>query len=299
MGTHTDVEQKEVQLHVQMNNWVILDGYPRTLEQAKLLEKTPLKPDIAIFLDVPESEIVERVSGRWIHAPSGRTYNNSWNPPKVAGLDDITGETLTRRADDEPATVANRLKVFRQKTWAPLLNFYCKNTENNNKSCNTKKENNYNKSSCIIDKNANSNSEDVDKNNIKSNNCNDRSRTSKEMISNNERNSNLENNGIGNEEQGQNERRGEKEQHKTSTSSRDREETTAFVFSGEGCEEGRELVAQGRRSDAIMKEIEASAISLEAISFETSLSHLSEDHQDQEQPRPSASTPTTPVLSRL
>ncbi|CAD7933964.1 unnamed protein product [Amoebophrya sp. A25] len=107
----------------------LLDGYPRTTEQAEFLDRDGLEPIGAIFLDVPEDEIVERISSRLIHAPSGRTYNPFWNPPRVEGLDDETGEKLTRRADDDPTVVRNRLRLFHSQTFRPLWDYYlAKNT---------------------------------------------------------------------------------------------------------------------------------------------------------------------------
>jgi adenylate kinase family enzyme len=82
-----------------LNQW-ILDGFPRTLSQAKSLD-TFLPPDLAICIQVPESIILERVSNRWIHLASGRTYNDSFNKPKKEGYDDVTDEPLVRRIDDQ------------------------------------------------------------------------------------------------------------------------------------------------------------------------------------------------------
>eukprot|EP00392_Amoebophrya_sp_AT5.2_P018519 g19077.t1 len=106
--------------------WIILDGFPRNVEQAEMLRRMVpfLRPRLAVFLDVPEGEIVERVGLRWVHAESGRVYNAKWNPPKVPGRDDATGEPLVRRRDDDPDVVEERLRVFRESTWQPLLDFY-------------------------------------------------------------------------------------------------------------------------------------------------------------------------------
>ncbi|TPX32963.1 hypothetical protein SmJEL517_g03996 [Synchytrium microbalum] len=107
-------------------NW-ILDGFPRTLGQAKSLDaklnemKQPL--DLVINLDVPEEVILGRIMDRWIHAPSGRVYNLSYNPPKVAGKDDITGEPLSKRADDNVETFKTRLDKYHSAT-RPLLEYY-------------------------------------------------------------------------------------------------------------------------------------------------------------------------------
>lgn len=84
-----------------INDTFILDGFPRTVEQAKsldqFLESNRAALDVVINLDVPWQTIVERIADRWIHAPSGRTYNINYNPPKTAGLDDVTGEKLVKR----------------------------------------------------------------------------------------------------------------------------------------------------------------------------------------------------------
>jgi len=82
----------------------ILDGYPRTVEQARILDErlaaanAPLTA--AVMLDIPKETIVERIADRWAHQPSGRTYSYTFNPPKTAGLDDLTGEPLVKRSDD-------------------------------------------------------------------------------------------------------------------------------------------------------------------------------------------------------
>jgi nucleoside-triphosphate--adenylate kinase len=100
----------------------LLDGYPRTKEQALNLDgKFP--PKVVINLNVPFPTIIDRIKSRWIHAPSGRVYNLEFNPPKVSGKDDITGEALTQREDDKPESVQNRLQVY-QSMVAPLLDFY-------------------------------------------------------------------------------------------------------------------------------------------------------------------------------
>lgn len=100
----------------------MLDGFPRTVEQAQFLD-TIMNIKSVIFLDVPDQEVISRVSSRWVHAASGRVYNYLFNPPKVEGVDDITGERLERRADDTPEVVAHRLKVFRENV-QPILDYY-------------------------------------------------------------------------------------------------------------------------------------------------------------------------------
>lgn len=105
----------------------ILDGFPRTLGQGKMLNEhlknksTPLT--LIVNLDVPDEVILARISDRYVHLPSGRVYNMSYNKPKVLGFDDITGEPLTKRPDDNPETFALRLKKFYEAT-SPLLDYY-------------------------------------------------------------------------------------------------------------------------------------------------------------------------------
>ncbi|CCA72375.1 probable ADK2-adenylate kinase, mitochondrial [Serendipita indica DSM 11827] len=109
------------------NKHWILDGFPRTVGQGQLLEAhlrtsgTPLT--LIINLDVPEEVILGRISDRWVHLQSGRVYNSSYNKPKVAGFDDITGEPLVKRPDDNPEIFARRLKAFNAST-LPLLQFF-------------------------------------------------------------------------------------------------------------------------------------------------------------------------------
>uniref|UniRef100_H2YJ95 GTP:AMP phosphotransferase, mitochondrial n=1 Tax=Ciona savignyi TaxID=51511 RepID=H2YJ95_CIOSA len=107
---------------ISTNTSWLLDGFPRTIEQAKELSKKE-KLDCVINLDVPFNTIRERLSGRWTHLSSGRVYNDGFNPPKVPGVDDITGEPLVQRNDDKPETVQKRLETYQLQT-APLLDFY-------------------------------------------------------------------------------------------------------------------------------------------------------------------------------
>ncbi|CAH8870509.1 unnamed protein product [Trichobilharzia szidati] len=104
------------------NRNLLIDGFPRTVEQAKSIQKQ-LPIDCVLCLDVPFEEIINRISGRYIHLPSGRTYNDSFNPPKRKGFDDVTGEPLVRREDDDPVAVRKRLDVYQLST-LPLLDFY-------------------------------------------------------------------------------------------------------------------------------------------------------------------------------
>ncbi|BES99583.1 unnamed protein product [Nesidiocoris tenuis] len=100
----------------------LLDGFPRTKKQAETLySKAPV--DTALNLIVPFDIIVDRIQKRWVHLPSGRVYNTDFNAPKVAGLDDVTGERLVQREDDTPAAVMKRLDVY-SKTLGPVIEFY-------------------------------------------------------------------------------------------------------------------------------------------------------------------------------
>ncbi|TVY34573.1 GTP:AMP phosphotransferase, mitochondrial [Lachnellula subtilissima] len=102
----------------------ILDGFPRTATQATSLDAlVPI--NLAVSLKTPFSIILERISGRWVHPPSGRVYNTTFNKPKVEGKDDITGERLVKRSDDDEATWEKRLRKF-EETSEPLLEHYAK-----------------------------------------------------------------------------------------------------------------------------------------------------------------------------
>lgn len=101
----------------------ILDGVPRNISQAERLEKMGEKIDAAIMLDVPDKEIIERTSGRWLHRQSGRTYHEKFAPPKVPGKDDVTGEPLTQRSDDKKEVVTKRLEIFHSEM-KPVDAFY-------------------------------------------------------------------------------------------------------------------------------------------------------------------------------
>ena len=101
----------------------IFDGFPRTIPQAEALKTAGVRIDAVLEIDVPDAVIVERMSGRRVHLASGRTYHLQFNPPKVAGLDDLTGEPLIQRADDSEETVRHRLAVYKQQT-QPLVDFY-------------------------------------------------------------------------------------------------------------------------------------------------------------------------------
>jgi len=100
----------------------ILDGFPRTAEQASQLDAL-IPINLVVSLKTPWEVILERIAGRWVHAPSGRVYNTTFNAPKVHGKDDITGEPLTKREDDDEETWRNRIKKF-EETSEPLLEHY-------------------------------------------------------------------------------------------------------------------------------------------------------------------------------
>jgi adenylate kinase len=101
----------------------LFDGFPRTLPQADALKAAGVPLDAVLEIDVPDEEIVERMSGRRAHLPSGRTYHVKFNPPKVPGLDDVTGEPLIQRDDDREETVIKRLTVYHSQT-RPLVDYY-------------------------------------------------------------------------------------------------------------------------------------------------------------------------------
>ena len=101
----------------------LFDGFPRTIPQAEAMKEAGVPLDYVIEVDVPEEEIIERMSGRRVHLASGRTYHEKHNPPKVAGLDDETGEPLVQRDDDREETVRKRLEVYREQT-RPLIDYY-------------------------------------------------------------------------------------------------------------------------------------------------------------------------------
>lgn len=102
----------------------ILDGFPRTAAQATQLDAL-IPINLVVSLKTPASVILERIAGRWVHAPSGRVYNTTFNAPRVPGKDDATGEPLTKRADDDEETWKSRLKKF-EETSEPLLEHYAK-----------------------------------------------------------------------------------------------------------------------------------------------------------------------------
>jgi adenylate kinase len=101
----------------------LFDGFPRTIPQAEAMRDAPVAIDYVLEIDVPAEEIVVRMSGRRSHTASGRTYHVKFNPPKVEGKDDVTGEPLVQRDDDREETVKKRLEVYQAQT-RPLVDFY-------------------------------------------------------------------------------------------------------------------------------------------------------------------------------
>src|SRR5438105_7443806 len=100
-------------------NGFLFDGFPRTIPQADAMKTAGVKIDYVLEIDVPDEAIIERMSGRRSHVASGRTYHVKFNPPKVAGRDDVTGEPLIEREDDKEDTVTRRLAVYHQQTEPP------------------------------------------------------------------------------------------------------------------------------------------------------------------------------------
>lgn len=105
------------------SNGFLFDGFPRTIPQAEALEKESIILDVVIEIDVPDNEIINRMSGRRVHLESGRNYHIEYNPPKIPDKDDLTGEPLVQREDDKQETVMDRLQVYRSQT-LPLIDFY-------------------------------------------------------------------------------------------------------------------------------------------------------------------------------
>jgi len=101
----------------------LFDGFPRTIPQAEAMRDAGVAIDCVVEIDVADEEIIRRMSGRRVHLSSGRTYHVAFNPPKVAGKDDVTGEDLIQRDDDREETVRKRLEVYHAQT-EPLVHFY-------------------------------------------------------------------------------------------------------------------------------------------------------------------------------
>lgn len=104
-------------------NGFLFDGFPRTIPQAEAMKTAGVNIDYVVEIDVDDAEIIKRMSGRRVHLASGRTYHIEFNPPKVAGKDDETGEDLIQRDDDSEATVKKRLDVYHNQT-KPLVDYY-------------------------------------------------------------------------------------------------------------------------------------------------------------------------------
>lgn len=116
------------------NEGFILDGFPRTVAQAEALDAglagADRKLTAVVVIEVPDEDLIERLSGRRVNPTTGRTYHIKFDPPKHEGVDDIDGTKLIQRDDDKPETIANRLKVYHDQT-APVIGFYeAQNTEN-------------------------------------------------------------------------------------------------------------------------------------------------------------------------
>ena len=104
-------------------NGFLFDGFPRTLAQADALKTQGVDIDFVVEIDVDDEEIIKRMSGRRAHLASGRTYHVIYNPPKVEGKDDVTGEDLVQRDDDKEDTVRERLRIYHEQT-EPLIKYY-------------------------------------------------------------------------------------------------------------------------------------------------------------------------------
>lgn len=110
----------------------LFDGFPRTIPQADAMKTAGVPIDFVVEIDVADAEIVKRMSGRRVHPASGRTYHVDFNPPKVNGQDDVTGEPLIQRDDDKEETVRKRLEVYHEQT-EPLVDYYSKWSVNGGK----------------------------------------------------------------------------------------------------------------------------------------------------------------------
>ena len=104
-------------------NGFIIDGFPRTIPQAEALRRSAIGVDFVVDVDVSDEEILRRLSGRRVHPASGRTYHVVFNPPKVPGKDDVTGESLVQRRDDREDTVRQRIATYYEQS-KPLINYY-------------------------------------------------------------------------------------------------------------------------------------------------------------------------------
>ena len=111
--------------HADCRRGYLFDGFPRTIPQAEALKKAAIGLDYVLEIDVPDEEIISRMSGRRVHPGSGRVYHVKFNPPRAEGRDDVTGEALVQRDDDREETVRQRLEVYRRQT-RPLVEYYQK-----------------------------------------------------------------------------------------------------------------------------------------------------------------------------
>jgi adenylate kinase len=116
---------KERLKHLDCKNGYLFDGFPRTIPQAEAMRNSGVDLDFVLEIDVDHDEIIQRLSGRRVDPASGRNYHIKFNPPKVPGKDDVTGEPLVQRDDDREETVRRRLEVYRQQT-RPLVDYYSK-----------------------------------------------------------------------------------------------------------------------------------------------------------------------------
>ena len=111
--------------HVDCCNGYLFDGFPRTIPQAEAMRQSKVDLDFVLEIDVDNDEIIRRLSGRRTHPGSGRNYHLTFNPPRTAGKDDVTGEPLVQREDDREETVRKRLEVYEKQT-RPLVDYYSK-----------------------------------------------------------------------------------------------------------------------------------------------------------------------------
>lgn len=119
---------KERLSQADCENGFLLDGFPRTIAQADALKNSGVNLDCVIQIYLDDEIIVARLSGRRVHSASGRTYHVKFDPPKVSGIDDVTGEPLVQRKDDQESVIRHRLKVYNKQT-SPLVNYYQKQAE--------------------------------------------------------------------------------------------------------------------------------------------------------------------------
>ncbi len=116
---------KERLKHLDCRSGYLFDGFPRTIPQADSMRNSGVGIDFVLEIDVDHEEIIRRLSGRRVHPASGRNYHVTYNPPKVSGKDDLTGEPLVQRDDDKEETVRRRLEVYEKQT-RPLVDYYSK-----------------------------------------------------------------------------------------------------------------------------------------------------------------------------